>query len=308
MAVERIKAARWLKRLGLVVSLFFLLAPAGVANGGTTIVSLTFDDGYSNQYAVRPMLASHGMHGTFYINSNKVETNGTFLSWSQLTDLSGDGNEIAGHTLDHADLTTVDSTEARRQVCDDRWVLMSRGFPVTSFAYPYGARNSSLFSTVEGCGYNSARRAWGLCSPAVQFCPVAETVPPEESVFAIRTQDSVTSTTTLADMQRIVLEAESSGGGWVPLVFHHICNACNTWSTSAATLDAFLSWLAPRSASGTVVKTVNEVIGGTLQAPPPPPADSTPPTSSIACNSSACSNGWYAGAVSVSLSATDSGS
>jgi hypothetical protein len=40
-----------------------------------------------------------------------------------------------------------------------------------------------------------------------------------------------------------------------------------------------------------------------------PPDDTTPPTTSIACNSSACSDGWYGGAnpVSVKLSATDTG-
>jgi N-acetyl-beta-hexosaminidase len=37
-------------------------------------------------------------------------------------------------------------------------------------------------------------------------------------------------------------------------------------------------------------------------------ADQTPPSSSIACNGSACSSGWYAASVSVSLSATDTGS
>jgi hypothetical protein len=37
------------------------------------------------------------------------------------------------------------------------------------------------------------------------------------------------------------------------------------------------------------------------------PADTTAPTSTIACNGGACSSGWYAGAVSVTLSAVDSG-
>jgi hypothetical protein len=37
------------------------------------------------------------------------------------------------------------------------------------------------------------------------------------------------------------------------------------------------------------------------------PQDTTPPTSSISCGGAACSSGWYTGAVSVSLSATDSG-
>ena len=37
------------------------------------------------------------------------------------------------------------------------------------------------------------------------------------------------------------------------------------------------------------------------------PTDTTPPTSTISCNGAACSSGWYAPPVSVSLSATDVG-
>ena len=46
---------------------------------------------------------------------------------------------------------------------------------------------------------------------------------------------------------------------------HHICDGCATYSLSEAKLDAFLAWLAPRSARGTFVMTTHEVIGGPLK-------------------------------------------
>lgn len=55
-------------------------------------------------------------------------------------------------------------------------------------------------------------------------------------------------------------DAEANGGGWVPLVFHHVCdNVCDSYSITPADMAAFLDWLTPRAAQGTVVRTMAEV-------------------------------------------------
>jgi peptidoglycan/xylan/chitin deacetylase (PgdA/CDA1 family) len=286
----------------------FLLVAAGllaalvlptVAAAGPTIVSLTFDDGTADQYAARTMLAQNSLDATFYVNSNKIGTP-SFLTWDELSGLAADGNEIGGHTLDHVDLTSVTTAEATRQVCDDRQALISRGFAVTNFAYPFGSHNSSVESIVRGCGYQSGRRAWGLCLVGVMppNCNdvVAEPIPPR-NIWAIA-DAGVNTSDTLSDIQGAITRAEDAGGGWVVLMFHHVCDGCdpvNGNSVSPAILSAFLGWLAPRSSSGTYVRTMSDVVG-----------DRTAPTSSIACNGSSCS-GWHNQPVSVSLSATDTG-
>jgi peptidoglycan/xylan/chitin deacetylase (PgdA/CDA1 family) len=269
-----------------------------------TTVSLTFDDAWGDQSVVPSMLASVGMHGTFYVNSGNIGTSPSFLGWSQLQNFQSAGNEIAGHTINHVDLTTVSLTEAQRQVCQDRRALMSEGFAITNFAYPYGDYNTSTDSILQACGYNSGRRSWGLCSPAQTGCPAAETIPPQ-ILWEIRTQASVRSTTTVQDLENAVINAEATGG-WVTFVFHHICDGCDSYAISQSNLQAFLDWLQTRSANGTTVKTVQEVIGGPLQ-PAPSVADQTPPTSSIACDGATCSSAGYAAPVSVSLSSVDSG-
>jgi len=90
----------------------------------------------------------------------------------------------------------------------------------------------------------------------------------------------------------------------VILTFHGICdNRCtNVNSMSTSIFTAFLDWLGPRAASGTVVRTVGQAMGAT----PPPGPDTTPPVTSIACNGAACSS-WYRAPVTVTLSATDIG-
>jgi peptidoglycan/xylan/chitin deacetylase (PgdA/CDA1 family) len=267
-----------------------------------TTVSLTFDDAWSSQSVVGPMLAAKGMRGTFFVNSGNIGSSG-FLTWPQLQSLQSAGNEIAGHTINHVDLPTVDLTEARRQVCQDRRALLSQGLNVSDFAYPYGDYNTSIESIVQACGYNSARRSWGLCAPAATGCPSAETIPPQ-NVWEVRTQSSVRSWTTVQDLENAVTAAEATGG-WVTFVFHYICDGCDSYSITQSNLQTFLDWLQSRSATGTTVKTVRDVIGGSVQ-PPPTVADQTPATSSIACNGAPCSS-WYTAPVTVSLSSVDSG-
>jgi peptidoglycan/xylan/chitin deacetylase (PgdA/CDA1 family) len=264
-----------------------------------TVVSLTFDDGYADNLTARAMLMSHGMDATFYVNSGTVGLSGN-LTWTQLHDLRTDGNEIAGHTLDHTRLTQLTTEEARRQVCDDRAALVDQGFSPTSFAYPHSLYNATVQQIVRDCGYSSGRTVgylWDVCSG----CPYAESIPPADP-YAVRTPDSIESTTALATIKGYVTQAETHGGGWVVLVLHHVCTACATHSITEGDLDALLDWLEPRAANGTVVKTVGEVMGPPA---PPPVSDTTPPTSSITCNGSTCSTAWYPGPVTVALSATD---
>jgi peptidoglycan/xylan/chitin deacetylase (PgdA/CDA1 family) len=252
----------------LVSALGRLPAVAGHSVGGghgraTTIVSLTFDDGSADQDLIPALLASHGMRGTFYVNSGNIGKSG-WLTWDQLRELAGDGNEVGGHTLDHVRLTTVTPAEARRQVCDDRRALLARGFEATSFAYPYGESNSAVEEIVRESGYSSGRRAWGLRSAAnCPRCPHAERVPPADA-YRIKTSDNPTSDMSLSTIKRFIAEAEKRGGGWVTLVFHHIDDASQAYSTTQADLAALLAWLQPRSTRGTIVQTVREVIGGAV--------------------------------------------
>ena len=236
------------------------------AAGGETIVSLTLDDGTADQYLIRPLLAAAGLRATFYVNSNTVGSSSAYLSWDELGLLAAEGHEIGGHTLDHVDLTAVDGREAAWQVGKDREILEARGFAVTGFAYPYGARNESVVSTVRDCGYRSARRSWGLCVPGTQVhsClePVTETVPPRDT-WAIRSIPSVRTSNTLAELQGVVTRAEDAGGGWVPFVFHHVSEVRggDQYTIDPGTFAAFAEWLAGRASRGTHVRLVREVVG-----------------------------------------------
>jgi peptidoglycan/xylan/chitin deacetylase (PgdA/CDA1 family) len=251
----------------VAVLCFALPARAAAAQ---TVVSLTFDDGTATEYQARTMLSSHGMHGTFYINSSRLGTDSYYMTWAQLDDIAADGNEIGGHTAYHIDLTATDTTEATRQVCNDRVNLLNRGYNVRSFAYPFGAYNATAQSIVRNCGYNSARST-------NQFVPPpSETMPPQDP-YAIRVAGAAATGVSLATLESYVTRVEQTGGGWAPLVFHQICNACDGNSISPTNFQAFLDWLQPRASSGTVVRTVGDVVGGATQPAVAGPAAPAPP-------------------------------
>ena len=241
------RVARRVLLFGVVLA---CLAAPGLAKAvPPTVVSLTFDDAKVSQAPVKALLASHGMHATFFVNTNNVG-DGNALSWAQLTALKTDGNEIAGHTLDHVDLTTVSAAEAKRQVCDDRSALFENGFAPVSFAYPYGSTNDSIKQIVHDCGYSSARGTFGTWTPVSFNAPVAETLPPEDPYFT-RISKCVENTTPLSEMEQYVTQAETTGG-WVQICFHFVDVPAEQYNVSLADLTSFLNWLAaprPRARS-----------------------------------------------------------
>jgi len=257
------KWSRWI--VAVVGTLAFALASAVSAGAAPTIVSLTFDDGDASHYTLaRPILAAHGMRGTFFVFSNGIGRSG-YMTWSQVAELAADGNEIGGHTLDHTDLTTVSLAEARRQVCADRNALLGRGFAATNFAYPYGSFNGDIESIVQLCGYNSARTVLWHGAPC--WNPCTESIPPLNP-YATRIV-AFGGNQTLADIQNIIMTAETYGG-WAQVLIHKVCDACTSGAMRSEDLSALLDWLAPRTARGTVVKTVAQVIGGPVNPPVSP--------------------------------------
>ena len=236
--------------------------PAVVA--APTVVTLQFDDGNADQYATLAVLSAYGLRATFYVTSGWIGTSG-HLTWPQLNDLAAAGNEIGGHTLTHARLTQLQPAAARQEVCGDRVALFGHGFAPVSFAYPYGSHDDAAEQIVADCGYNSGRAVSGVDGRRT----FAETIPPADA-YATRIPVAVKSGTSLAAVQGYVTGAETHGGGWVQILIHHVCDHCNTYSMTLSNVTALIQWLAARSATGTVVRTTAEVIGGPVQPPVQP--------------------------------------
>ena len=262
---------------GLLVGPF-----GGVGHAAThpVTVSLTFDDSNADQLPAEQTMKAAGLHGTFYTVSGWVGQP-SYLTLANLQQIQADGNEIAGHTIEHPDLPTLDPNEQMREICNDRVNLINWGFQPTDFAYPFADADTNE-TDAKACGYNSARGLGDVVSPGdCTGCVYAETTPPPDPYY-LRAPDEVDSTWTLAQMEQEVTNAQSHKGGWVILTFHHICSDIGAadcpsdLSTTPTIFDAFVTWLAGQASNSTTVKTVQQVIGGTFKpgtyVNPPAPA------------------------------------
>jgi peptidoglycan/xylan/chitin deacetylase (PgdA/CDA1 family) len=118
--------------------------------GGT--VSLTFDDGYLDNFTIAaPVLEKYGLTATFFITTGFIDSRTVprwdqglprhpgWMTWSQIESLSKRGFDIGCHTKSHADLGSVSSEEAQRELHDSRVELQDRlGIAADLFAYPFG--------------------------------------------------------------------------------------------------------------------------------------------------------------------------
>ena len=216
----------------------------------STVVSLTFDDGDADNYAVRSMLTENNLRATFYIVSGFTNSN-RYMTDDQLRDLYNDGNEIGGHTLNHTNLPSVRGAELNREVCQDRSNLLAYGFEVTSFAYPFGHYDDESKQAVLDCGYSNARGVSG--GP--------DMIPPVDA-YAVQAMPYIVSDTRLPKMLRYITEVENDGGGWVIFVFHHVCDGCDQYAINPGIFSKFAQWLGEQQSNGLVIKTMGEVMGG----------------------------------------------
>lgn len=156
------------------VKLLFLLFSIVVSLN----VVLTFDDARLDHYQVSLDLDSKGVKGTFYVNSNRVGESDR-LSLPQLSSIAYRGHEIGGHTMNHANLSSLAYAQQFTEVCGDRDRLLSWGFNTTNFAYPFGLETSASYDILSRCGYNGARDSGGIRgNSSCTSCPKSDSIPP----------------------------------------------------------------------------------------------------------------------------------
>jgi len=116
-------------------------------------VVISFDDGYRPQFTfAMPQLLERGWPGVL-----NLKAEGSDLYESNVRAMLAAGWELASHTIDHADLTTLDPEGLRREVDGSRRILQREfGVPVADFCYPAGRFDPTVVGAVEAAGYSGA--------------------------------------------------------------------------------------------------------------------------------------------------------
>jgi peptidoglycan/xylan/chitin deacetylase (PgdA/CDA1 family) len=116
-------------------------------------VVISFDDGYRPQFTFAlPQLRKHGWAGVL-----NLKAEGSDLYESNVEAMIDAGWELASHTIDHSDLTTLDAAALEEEVAGARQILRREyGVPVKNFCYPAGEYDETVIAAVEAAGYAGA--------------------------------------------------------------------------------------------------------------------------------------------------------
>jgi peptidoglycan/xylan/chitin deacetylase (PgdA/CDA1 family) len=116
-------------------------------------IVISFDDGYRPQYTFAlPELRRHGWPGVL-----NLKAEGSDLYESNVKAMLAAGWELAAHTIDHSDLTTIEAAALEEEVAGSREILRREyGAPVKNFCYPAGRFDETVIAAVEAAGYEAA--------------------------------------------------------------------------------------------------------------------------------------------------------
>jgi peptidoglycan/xylan/chitin deacetylase (PgdA/CDA1 family) len=114
---------------------------------------ISFDDGYRPQFTFAlPQLRRRGWPGVL-----NLKAEGSDLYRSNVEAMIEAGWELAAHTINHSDLTTLEGEALEEEVAGSRKILQ-REFhvPVKNFCYPAGRFDPTVVAAVEAAGYEGA--------------------------------------------------------------------------------------------------------------------------------------------------------
>ncbi|MDB5163481.1 MAG: hypothetical protein JWS12_98 [Candidatus Saccharibacteria bacterium] len=218
------------------------------------LVTVTFDDGWANQYTnAYPLLQKYGLNAAFYIISGELANQPDYMSGNQILALRNSGNEIGSHTISHPDLTTKTVAQITNEMSQSQTTLQNLlGQPVTDFAYPYGAYNATTIGIGKqyyqsqrsvNAGYNT-KENWDITTLKIH---------------------EVDSNISQAQVQGWI-DGAIAQKAWLILVYHEVATkpvdpTDALYTTQPSDLDAELAYL---KNSGVTVKTVNQALNEIL--------------------------------------------
>ncbi|HOI28090.1 MAG TPA: polysaccharide deacetylase family protein [Paludibacteraceae bacterium] len=176
-------------------------------------VALTFDDWTLGHPAiVVPELQKRDMVATFNIFTSTIK------DWEPLRKAANLGNEMANHSATHPHLNN-DSLYKKEVLEPKEKIEKEVGYPVFTFAYPYGELNETLVNYLKKSGHIAAR---GVINPYSPQCYSYHNMGGEKDYFNTFAYSVMTETKT-ADYAAEIEKAVKNGG-LLTYLYHSVYN------------------------------------------------------------------------------------
>lgn len=211
--------------------------PAAVVPFNEPLLTVTFDDGWQTAYTVGlPIMQEYGVISTQYILAGEFE-NTVNVSEDQVKSFQKHGHEIASHTFDHPNLTTLNDSELHKQVVDSKQELEEKFGVIKDFAPPLGAMNEKTTNLIKK-NYRSQRN-----TDADPITIGDEDVNTSENFNQYNIMAfTVRSTTTIEEIERMVDYAVKANA-WAVITYHQIDDSESMFAVNEATFKAQMKML-----------------------------------------------------------------
>ena len=143
----------------------FMRFPGGLAKA----LTLSYDDGVTEDIRLIEIMKRHGLKGTFNLNSLPMiqaeETRKNPKPWANRLTVaeakalySQEGIEPAVHAYTHPFLQNLPPHTVAQEIIDDRKFLEELfGRPIRGMAYPFGTYSDNVVEVLENCGIAYSR-------------------------------------------------------------------------------------------------------------------------------------------------------
>jgi hypothetical protein len=110
-----------------------------VPREGQRVVCIVFDDGWLSQYTnAVPILDKYDFKATFSIITRCADGLSAYMDWNKIATLHNQGHDIESHTVNHFDLTVMDTASIEYELAQSKQKFSERGIHTPLFIYPFG--------------------------------------------------------------------------------------------------------------------------------------------------------------------------
>lgn len=235
-----------LNRNGWLQTDDFTITPYQPVGFNSAMVSLTFDDGWQSTYTNGlPLLNKYGFTSTQYVLSGDMSGTNGYMTAAQIKAFKLAGSEIASHTVNHADLAPLTTTQIDLQLSQSKATIQKLFGMDTAvnFATPYGSYNTKVLTEVKKY-YRSHRSTDTGYNSKDNF---------NAYNILVQNVDGATS----VDQVNAWVSKAAADKTWLVLVYHDVDTTGDAYSVTPAHLDAELNFI---KLKGISVKTVNQAL------------------------------------------------